>query len=756
MVNDRDLKSLERLDLFYRSLCSMVFNYAPTSGHPGGSISAGRILSCLLFHTLDYDLRESERPDADLLCFAAGHKALGLYAMWALRDEVARISAPDLLASSDKDRLRLEDLLGFRRNPITETPLFEKFRSKALDGHPTPATPFVPIATGASGVGFTAAVGLALGAKDIYGSDAPRIHVIEGEAGLTPGRVAEAMAAAATANLGNLVLHIDWNQSSIDSDQVCAENGCKGDYVQWTPAQLAEFEGWHVIEVKDGSDFPTIFEAQMSSVKRASTRPTAIIYRTVKGWRYGVEGRGSHGSGHGFCSEGFYSSLSDIEESFGQIATRCESRICTEGSNSIELESCYWKSLLALREVFEGCQDMTSSLAKLLKNSSLRLDQRKRRHRDPAPRVERVFHEAERSLPEELRLAPGTTTTLRYELGRTLGHLNAASSGAFFIAAADLLGSTSAAVAGDGFPSGLFNASSNPQARLIAVGGICEDAISGVMSGLASFGYHIGVAASYGAFLAPLAHISARLHAIGATASRLHERRPAQPIILVLAHAGLKTGEDGPTHADPQALQLFQENFPSGTSICLTPWDPQEIWPLLTTAFKLRSPIIVPVVTRPAEKILDRSALGLAPVKACRKGIYALRKAQQANPVNVILQGSEVTYEFIDHALPRLLEEGIDISAYSIASSEIYDQLTTAEQEDILPEGVRKTAMGITGFTKATMYRWITSERGRKATLHPFKNSHFLGSGSGAQVLREAGLDGFSQYKAIRDFARGE
>ena len=35
-------------------------------------------------------------------------------------------------------------------------------------------------------------------------------------------------------------------------------------------------------------------------------------------------------------------------------------------------------------------------------------------------------------------------------------------------------------------------------------------------------------------------------------------------MILVCAHAGLKTGEDGPTHADPQPLQLLQENFPHG------------------------------------------------------------------------------------------------------------------------------------------------------------------------------------------------
>ena len=60
--------------------------------------------------------------------------------------------------------------------------------------------------------------------------------------------------------------------------------------------------------------------------------------------------------------------------------------------------------------------------------------------------------------------------------------------------------------------------------------------------------------------------------------------------------------------------------------------------------------------------------------------------------------------------------------------------------------------MGITGFTLSTMYRWITSERGREATLHPFMKGRYLGSGPGDRVLEEAGLDGRSQYEAIKRY----
>jgi len=150
--------NFEQLDLVYRTLCAILFNFVPTSGHPGGSISSGRIVEGLIYQNLDYDFTRPNAEEADLLVYAAGHKAMGLYAMWALRNELIRIAKPELLPEKSQ-QLRLEDLLGFRRNPTNETPLFKKLQSKTLDGHPTPATPFVRIATGASGVGVPAASG---------------------------------------------------------------------------------------------------------------------------------------------------------------------------------------------------------------------------------------------------------------------------------------------------------------------------------------------------------------------------------------------------------------------------------------------------------------------------------------------------------------------------------------------------------------------------------------------------------------------
>src|SRR4030042_1485011 len=157
-------------------------------------------------------------------------------------------------------------------------------------------------------------------------------------------------------------------------------------------------------------------------------------------------------------------------------------------------------------------------------------------------------------------------------------------------------------------------------------------------------------------------------------------------MILVCAHAGVKTGEDGPTHADPQALQLLQENFPRGTLITLTPWDPQELWTLVSAALAKRPAVIAPFVTRPSAQ-----------------------------------------------ALPLLKKEGMDLNAYYVSSAELFDLLSPMEKDKIFPEARAQEAMGITGFTLPTMDRWLRSERARRFTLHPFQKGHYLGSGRADQ-----------------------
>ncbi|MBK9228647.1 MAG: hypothetical protein IPL67_16740 [Ignavibacteria bacterium] len=746
-LNEDTIAKFEKLDTVYRTLCAVMFNFVPTSGHPGGSISSGRFVSSILYNNLDFDIAKPFSDVNDLVVYAAGHKALGLYAMWALRNEVVRAFRRELLPDENL-QLRFEDLLGFRRNPTNTLPLFTKFKTKALDGHPTPATPHVKVATGASGVGVPAAFGVALGALDYFGENAPKVHIVEGEGGMTPGRVAEAFAAASAMRLYNVNLHIDFNQASIDSNRVCREGELKGDYVQWNPMELCYLHDFNVIYVDDGKDFNKISAAQAFALSLDNKMPTAIVYRTIKGWKYGIEGKASHGAGHKLNSEGFYAACKEFEDMFKVQVPRFSG----EGTQE-NIEQCFYDTLLTIRNAIDSDSTL-SYFGDAIASSKERLLGRCRKPLENEPKLQHIYEDeiiSEKNIPEELGIKPGGTTTLRAVLGSSLGHINKISNGAILGVAADLIGSTSVNLLGSGFHEGFYDSVDNPDSRILAIGGICEDAIGGMMAGLSAFGKHIGVSSSYGAFISAMEHTAARLHGIGEQNKVMHFGGHYNTWILINAHAGLKTGEDGPTHADPQCLQLIQENFPPGILITLTPWEPGEIWPLLVAGLKKRPAILSPFVTRPNELIMDREKLNIAPAIEAINGVYALRKADPGQQLDgsVILQESGVTIEFVTKVLPRLDKEGYNINVYHVSSAELYDAHPKEEREALLPYTVRNTALGITGFTLPTMYKWITSFEGRYNILHPFRKGYYLGSGTAESVLHQAGLDADSIYDEV-------
>ncbi|MBT8039818.1 MAG: hypothetical protein KJN78_06235 [Gammaproteobacteria bacterium] len=745
--------SLEFFDLCYRTLCAVMFNHA-SSGHPGGSVSSGRIVQSLVFNRMDYDIGNPMDRSADIISYAAGHKALGLYAWSALRNEVVRLVAPDQLPEDVRQQMRLEDILGFRKNPITSTPLFREFGAKPLDGHPTPETPFVWLSTGPSGVGVATSVGLAMTLKDMHRESAPAVHIIEGEGGMTPGRVAEALASAATSGLDNLYFHVDWNQASIDSNAVTRDGGTPGEYVQWDPCEFLLMQGFNVIYVENGFDFAQVREAQKRAEAINNGRPTGIVYRTVKGWKYGIEGCKSHGAGHGFYSPEYLESLRPFEEKTGITFPRFEGE-----KDPVQVEQAFYESLLAIRSAFEHNMALTRQLADWVLNARQRLLDAPRALREDAPVLAKLYEDGAISpleRPEGLVYEAGSKQTLRGALSQVMHHVNVLTGGAVLAAAADLYGSTNVAGITKGMGSGFWHPLSNPESRLFSAGGIAEDAMGGISSGIATMGHQIAVGSSYGAFIAPLNVICAKTHGIGM--QTLRHRAPDEPnktFMIVCGHAGVKTGEDGPTHAEPQALQVFQENFPGDVMITLTPWDPNDLWPLTVEALLQRPAVVAPFVTRPSEVIVDREALGLAPAEASVKGVYKLLEANGTPDATLVYQGSDVAYAFVSGVLPRLKETGMNLDVYYVSSVELFDRLDEAEREAIFPAAKAAEAMMFSGFTVGTTYRWVTSERGRQFTHYPWKHGQFLGSGPGDVCLEQAGMHGEAQWGIIQKFVSG-
>src|SRR5881628_1099380 len=108
------------------------------SGHPTSSMSAADLMAVLLAKYLRYDFDQPDDPANDHLIFSKGHASPLLYSMYKAAGAI-----------SD------EELLTFR-----------VFGSR-MQGHPTPAIPWVDVATGSLGQGLPFSVGVALAGKNL-------------------------------------------------------------------------------------------------------------------------------------------------------------------------------------------------------------------------------------------------------------------------------------------------------------------------------------------------------------------------------------------------------------------------------------------------------------------------------------------------------------------------------------------------------------------------------------------------------------
>ncbi|MFL5616984.1 MAG: transketolase [Gemmatimonadaceae bacterium] len=217
---------------------------AAGSGHPTSAMSAADVMAVLMAKHLRYDFGAPDDPHNDHLIFSKGHASPLLYAMYRAAGAI-----------SD------EELLSYRK------------RGSRLEGHPTPALPWVDVATGSLGQGLPIGVGVALAGKRL--DRLPyRVWVLTGDSELAEGSMWEAFEHAAQAQLDNLTALLDVNRL-----------GQRGETMHgWDLGYFAgrlRAIGWHTIEI-DGHDLGQI-DASLDAATSTPGRPTAVIARTVKG-----------------------------------------------------------------------------------------------------------------------------------------------------------------------------------------------------------------------------------------------------------------------------------------------------------------------------------------------------------------------------------------------------------------------------------------------------------------------------------------
>lgn len=214
------------------------------SGHPGGSLSACEILSCLYFDEMNIDHKNPKWEERDRFVLSKGHAAPVLYA-----------------ALAEKGYFDKKELLSLRK------------AGAMLQGHPDmKGTPGVDMSTGSLGQGFAAANGMALAGK--LDNKNYRVYALLGDGEVQEGIVWEAAMFAAHYKLDNITVFLDKNGLQID--------GKNEDVMNINPIdEKFKAFGWNVLSI-DGHNIEEILSA-IESAKSTKGIPTIIIANTIKG-----------------------------------------------------------------------------------------------------------------------------------------------------------------------------------------------------------------------------------------------------------------------------------------------------------------------------------------------------------------------------------------------------------------------------------------------------------------------------------------
>lgn len=215
------------------------------SGHPTSSMSAADLLAVLISRHLRYDWDNADLDTNDHLIFSKGHASPLLYSVFKA---VGVVSDDELMT-------------GYRRF------------GQRLQGHPTPALPWVDFATGSLGQGLPDGVGVALAGK--YLDRLPYlVWVLCGDSEMAEGSIWEALDKASHYGLTNLVTVVDVNRL-----------GQRGETeLGWdmeSYARRVQAFGAQAIII-DGHDLDMIDTAFSTAAKAPEGKPVVILAKTIK------------------------------------------------------------------------------------------------------------------------------------------------------------------------------------------------------------------------------------------------------------------------------------------------------------------------------------------------------------------------------------------------------------------------------------------------------------------------------------------
>jgi len=637
------------------------------SGHPGGSSSKTEImLSLLMSGVLAFDPQDPKNVGRDRIVWSAGHCTPLLHSLLALIWET--MSRKGIVIDKDK--------FGYS-TPACLT----RFRHcDGPAGHVESYYALADASTGSSGHGFSAGLGLAILQKS-NGLDA-KVHIIAGDAETEEGISYEARNSIISMGADNIIVTLDKNGFGIDGPITEVINAPYPDY--WFAP------GWNIIQVDGHNPLELAYAYQKAYQGFDNKRPVAIICDTIKGKFYGklAGTAGSHGAPvpHNEYVEIMKNLGFDIPGIEGDTQKDIETVISQLTDQDID----YVFSRLNVNKANIKPENVLSEkMAAVLKGRPM-VDYKSIKRPDVLP-PELVFKEGE--------LVPtrkATEAFFAWLMKQTAF---------FYVGAGDLAGSILTKSAENVY--GIISPS-NPFGRGFRYG-IAESNMAMMGSTLTQDilpgGFQaMSVFASYGVFTSIMSN-SVRMALIN------NYVNPAAKgfFIVLAAHDGPETGEDGETHHGLFWMSLY--NAYPGIKV-YKPMDANETIEMLFYAMSVGEPIALSVM-RPATPVLKRGDSGagfvVPPAKEAVNGAYVYKPFAGNNKKKVILAicGGQVMVNVLA-SLPEL-EKDYDVKIIAVTSPELFEELRKNNPEKakvILSDEERQFV--------------VTLHNGWPAFLHPF------------------------------------
>ncbi|MGB8260666.1 MAG: hypothetical protein WCE75_09960, partial [Terracidiphilus sp.] len=573
-----DEACIARLARIVRGLAFTAVD-AAKSGHPGGSSSKAEMITALLASgALAFDPARPKHPGRDRVIWSAGHCSPLFHAIVALVYECQRRAGIAQDAEARGAVEYPEDLARFRRYG-------------GPGGHVESYLALADASTGSSGHGFSMGLGAAALLRSC-GLDS-RAWVMAGDAETEEGMSYEARNLAASLSLENVVVVLDYNQFGID-----------GPITEVLPAPyLSHWSsfGWNVIEAGGDNVRELVHAYGVARRGFGNGRPTVVLCHTLKGRFYGrLEGTAD--------SHGTPLTRAEYAESMRALGFQ----VSADGGHPLADMAAVTTELS--RQDTQYLNARLEVAAALIPPEAVLVD----RIRDALPGRPLADYRTIRrpeTLPPDLVFPPGQPVPTRKATEAWFAWMMRQTP-FFYVGAGDLAKSILTGKAEQ--VHGLLSPA-NPTGRGIRFG-IAEQNMAMMCVAMAGEtlpgGYRPMTAfASYGVFSVMMAN-AVRMGLINADVNAA-----AKPFfILLAAHDGPETGEDGPTHHGLFWMSLYSA-YP-GIKV-YKPLDANETVEMLFHAAERGEPVVLSVV-RPSVPVFARGN-GVPEARAALDGAYVFR-----------------------------------------------------------------------------------------------------------------------------------